>query len=148
MNRPHPDYYKKTYTPSRPSRGFLIGVIGVLTLMLIGVSAQAQSVYTLTPLGTCVNVVCSAPIGVDPAAPFTVDSFYDSRYRGYPTAYGITLDGVRFDGLGGDIAQAPDGRQVALQVIFGSRRTCVRSGRGQHCQTYYWPQTTTLTTYF
>jgi hypothetical protein len=120
-----------------------------LALLFTGL-AQAQTTYGLFP-ETCINLSCSSAAGVatDPAAPFVVDYFYDSRTRyGNPLSYGISLDGVMFTGIGGGIAQAPDGRQVSLVTNWTTKRTCVRQGRGQHCTTFYRYTDGAVTSYF
>jgi hypothetical protein len=60
----------------------------------------------------------------------------------------VTINGVSFTGIGGGIAQAPDGRQVSLVTNWTTRRVCVRQGRGQHCTTYYIYVDGSLTTWF
>jgi hypothetical protein len=116
---------------------------------LFAVPAFAQTTYGLFP-ETCINLSCTSTAGVatDPAAPFVVDYFYDSRPRGYALSYGISLDGVMFTGIGGGIAQAPDGRQVSLVTNWTTKRTCVRQGRGQHCTTFYLYTDSSVTPYF
>jgi hypothetical protein len=122
-----------------------------LAFALSANAAFAQTTtYGLFP-ETCINQSCTSAAGVatDPAAPFVVDYFYDSRTRyGNPLTYGISIDGVMFTGIGGDIAQAPDGRQVSLVTNWTTRRTCTRSGRGQHCTTFYLFADGSVTPYF
>jgi hypothetical protein len=124
-------------------------IITAIAFATLGLSAQAQTTYNLHP-ETCINLVCSSTSGVatDPPAPFTVDYFYDSRPKGYSVAYGINIDGTMFTGIGGGIAQAPDGRQVSLVTNWTTRRTCVRQGRGQHCSTFYIYVDGAVTVYF
>jgi hypothetical protein len=122
-----------------------------IALSLFACMAQAQTVYQLFPPTPCQNQVCAADGGIptDPVG-LPVDYFYDSRTKvaANPLSYGISIGGVMFLGIGGGIAQDASGRQVALDTTWTTRRTCPRSGRGQHCSTFYSFVAGSVTLYF
>jgi hypothetical protein len=117
-----------------------------------GVRTQAGVTYQLYP-DICINQVCSmnaymAPIPTDPTGGPSVTSFYASHTYG---KFGAVIDGVSFSSVsptGSGIAQASDGRQVDLQTTWTTKVTCTRSGRGQHCTTYYILQSASITPYW
>lgn len=111
-------------------------ILIALGMLAVAGAASAETI-TLGPDGCGITVQC---VGV-PTDTGAVVSLYS--YPLWPTA-SLYIDGVRYIGAqtlaaGYDNAQFQDanGNVVLLTATFGTFRTCVRSGRGQHCSTHY-----------
>ena len=108
----------------------------LLTLLaLLSVPAFAETI-TLGPDNCGIIVQC---LNIPNDAALDIDLFAYPTYD-HATLY---LDGVQYTGsntipLYDSVPfSSDDGTTVLLSATFTTYRTCVRSGRGQHCSTHY-----------
>jgi hypothetical protein len=130
-----------------------------LTLALAGMAAHAFD-FSPAPNQSC-GTYCTGYVTTDPA--YTID-YVNYTYQGggsaYPGYYRITVsvngkvfqgsstDGILYNSTFDSVTQTftSDGTFVTISdYTTNSRRSCVRSGRGQHCTTWNWIVSGTVT---
>ena len=108
----------------------------LIAALLFGSTALADTI-TLQPQSYGLTKICVA-IPNDVGANVEIAAYFV-----YPSV-NVYVDGVQYTAptgndnpIAGLVLYAPDGSYVVLDATWTTYRTCVRSGRGQHCSTHW-----------